>query len=68
MDLVVAKVKDLADFHEKRAKLSSQIRPRAPAEDQAPAPRPKAKAKQKGNGKGKQLNTEESKENKEAAA
>jgi len=68
MDLVVAKVKDLADFHEKRAKLSSQIRPRAPAEDQAPAPKPKAKAKQKGTGKGKQVNAEENKDSKEAAA
>ena len=68
MDLVVAKVKDLADYHEKRQKLSSYPKPKT--EEQQPAAKPKPKAKQKGMGKGKQSGTEDSatKESKEPAA
>ena len=68
-DLVMSKVKDLADFHEKRAKLSGGLaRSSKQTDEQQPAPKAKAKPKAKGNGKGKTLPAEESKENKEPAA
>ena len=67
MNLVVAKVKDLADFQEKRAKLSGKAGQRTQAEDPSPAAN-KPKAKPKGKGKGQQPNAEEGKENKETVA
>ena len=68
-DLVMSKVKDLADFHEKRAKLSGGLaRSSKQTDEQQPAPKAKAKPKAKGNGKGKTLPADESKENKEPAA
>eukprot|EP00435_Cladocopium_sp_Y103_P007514 s684_g2.t1 len=64
MDLVVAKVKDLADYHEKRAKLgSSYSKPKT--EESAPAAKPKPKAKAKGNGKGKTSSSDDSKDTKD---
>ena len=71
-DLVMSKVKDLADFHEKKAKLGSSMgRGSKATEEVQPAPKAKAKAKAKGGGKGKPAQgnqNEESKETKEATA
>ena len=68
-DLVMSKVKDLADFYEKRAKLSGGLaRSSKQTDEQQPAPKAKAKPKAKGSGKGKTLPAEESKENKEPVA
>ena len=53
-DLVMSKVKDLADFHEKKAKLTPALaRPSKTPEEPSPKPKAKAKAKGKGGGKGK---------------
>ena len=57
-DLVVSKVRDLADFHEKKAKLS-QRQPAAKAEEPVAKAKPKAKNKGKGGQKGKPAAAEE---------
>ena len=64
MDLVIAKVKDLSDYHEKRAKLSSNYS-RPKTEETVPAAKPKPKAKAKGNGKGKTGSSDDSKDAKD---
>lgn len=46
-DLVVSKVRDLADFHEKKAKLN-QKQPAAKPDEPATKAKPKAKSKGKG--------------------
>ena len=57
-DLVVSKVRDLADFHEKKAKLG-QRQPAAKTEEPVAKAKPKAKNKGKGGQKGKPAAAEE---------
>eukprot|EP00435_Cladocopium_sp_Y103_P073950 s91_g46.t1 len=58
-DLVVSKVRDLADFQEKKAKLSQKQPFQKPSEEAVPKAKPKAKNKGKGSQKGKAAASEE---------